>query len=151
VIFRLLFLLLLIGCGKAPQPISIAKPEPTTSSLQADFSGINSGESPPQQLSQGTPAASQTPAAIFHSQAANDALERYSAARAAIKEIPVPVLINSGDPLASHAAITGYLNELGRRVDTLKTQQSAVQQNLDPDERKRFKQLEKSLDSPPED
>lgn len=136
-----------IGCGKAPQPVSVAKPEPAPLSAP-DFSGINSGESPPQQLSQATPAASQTPVAVFHSQAANEALERYSAARTSIREIPAPALINSGDPLANHAAITGYVNELSRRLGTLKSEQAAVQQNLDPDERKRFKQLEKSLDNP---
>jgi hypothetical protein len=140
----------LIGCGKAPQPDQIAKTEPSGSS-QPDFlerhslddgaSGINSGESPPQQLSQATPA----PAAIFRSQAANEALERYSAARAAIREIPAPALINSGDPLANHAAITGYINELSQRLNTLKAEQTAVQQNLDPDEKKRFKAFQHQL------
>jgi hypothetical protein len=149
VIYRLIFLLLLIGCGKAPQPVSVANPEPTSASSSAsDFSGINSGESPPQQLSQATPAASQTPAAIFRSAAANDALERYTAARAAVKEVPAPTLINSSDPLANRAAVTGYINTLSQRLDTLKAEQTAVQQNLDPDERKRFRQLEKSLDNP---
>jgi hypothetical protein len=149
-----MFLFILTGCGPAPQPDKIAKPEVApqpSSSSQADFSGINSREGSPQSAaaeSQAIPVQpSQTPGAIFHSQAANEALERYSAARAAIREIPAPALINSSDPLANHAAITGYINELSRRLETLKSQQTAVQQNLDPDERARFKQLQKSLDS----
>jgi hypothetical protein len=139
----------LIGCGKAPQSVSVAKPEPTPSASREDFSGIspaasrrgdNSGESPPQSA-----AAEAEAGAIFRSAAANDALERYLSARAAIREIPAPALINSGDPLANHAAIISYVNELSRRLNTLKTEQAAVQQNLDPNEKKRFKALQHQL------
>jgi hypothetical protein len=151
-IFELIAILILTGCGKAPQPV-ISEHQPVKErSPNSDFSGINTGESPPQQLSQATPVAGQTPGAIFHSQAANDALERYSAAREALRQIPPPTLSQNHDVVNNPGAITSYISELNARLETLRQEENNVEQNLsDSAERKRFKQLQKSLENPGED
>jgi hypothetical protein len=154
-IFELMAILVLTGCGKAPQPV-ISEHQPVKEeSPKPDFSGINTGNSPPEQLSQANPAvdlASPTPATVFRSQAANEALERYSAAREALRQIPPPAISQNHDVVNNPGAITNYIEEVNARLETLRQEENNVEQNLsDPAERKRFKQLQKSLENPGED
>lgn len=144
---------LLIGCGKALQPIISERQPVKEESPRADFSGINTGNSSPAQLSQANPAVDlslgATPAAVFRSQAANEALERYNAAREALRQIPPPAIPQNHDLVNNPGAITNYIGEVNARLETLRQEENNVEQNLsDPDERKRFKQLQKSLENP---
>jgi hypothetical protein len=155
----LVSLSLLIGCGKAPQPAVSASRTPPSS--QPDFSGINTGNpaaAGPEQLSQANPAVApdqipaSTPGAVFHSQAANEALGRYTAAREALRQVPPPAISQNHDLVNNPGAITGYIGEVNARLEALRQEENNVEQNLsDPAEHKRFKQLQKSLENSGDD
>jgi hypothetical protein len=73
----------------------------------------------------------------------------YLSAVEALKTMPKPVIIQSGgdDPYVNQSAITGYLNNLGQVMQRIRTQREAAEATLDPTEKKRFRALQKSVES----
>jgi hypothetical protein len=131
------------GCDKppaTPSPHEFAKEESTPDSLPSEVSSapveVTSQSPSPQPVA--------TQGAIgFQKPAANEAWNQYVDNLAAVKSLPPPQV---QDPLNNPSEITGYLNQVGSRLQALQESRDTVEANLSsPEEKKRFRAAEKSL------
>jgi hypothetical protein len=77
------------------------------------------------------------------------AIKDYLSAVEALKRMPPPATLPSSgsDPYVNQSAITGYLNQLGQVMQRIKTQREAAEATLDPTEKKRFRALQRSVET----
>jgi hypothetical protein len=117
------------------------EPTPTPDSLPSQVS-VAATATPESPLPQ-SPTATHEATAGFQKPAANEAWNQYVEDFQSIKSLPPPQV---QDPVNNPTEITGYLNELGSRLNALQESRQAVEHNLaSPEEKKRFRAAERSL------
>jgi hypothetical protein len=110
------------------------------------------------QQEQATPSPSPTASSgqlVFKSQAANKAAKQYLDTYNRVRNDVAADLgthpVNPTDPRAAIEGIRGQLQKIGRDTKELANQQKQVESLLAPEEKKRFREYQKSLEQPAQD
>jgi hypothetical protein len=121
----------------------------TTPTPESELLEEEAGTSLPAPTSTPAPIGPAEPVAEFKKPETRAAVKDYLSAVDALKRMPTPVIVPSrgSDPYINQNAITGYLNQLGQVMQRIKTQREAAEATLDPSEKKRFRALQRSVET----
>lgn len=147
-----LLVLLLASCEQRAQITSTGQPiasaQPTIVVTQAAAPPATSAfndQLPPQA---NLPQPSVTPVPMFVRPEAQAALNNYSDAVQELKALPQPPVDGA---VTNPGSLTGYLDQLGAKLDQMKRARQEVQENLAPGEKERWKALQRSITNPTPD
>ena len=137
-------------------PRYVAEDPSNDSTVSPSSSPSSLADESPQE--QATPSPSPSPSIgrlVFKSQAANQAAKQYLDSYNRVRNDVTADLgthpVNPTDPRAAIEGIRGQLQKIGRDTKQLENQQKQVESLLTPEEKKRFREYQKSLEQPAQD
>jgi len=155
--------LFLTACGQKPSEVTTSVPrtastpsdsmlpsatEPVESSETVSSSSATNADATKPESAQAQNATS-PPRPVFKSEAATQAANQYLDTYASlVNEINTAPSVRTTDPETGLNNVKAQLQKLGRDTAALANQQREVERQLTPDERKRLRQYQKSLEQP---
>jgi hypothetical protein len=143
-IFELMaILVLLTGCGKAPQPVASqasATPSPEAAvspALTQEFAGADNP-------AVAVPEVSVTVTPSFKSQEANEAFGAYYDSYRQLTGLPAPQV----DPINNPQSVISSINQVGNLLEQMNASERTLKQNASPAELQRFRAWRKELTHP---
>lgn len=138
-----------VGCGRNPQPtqVGVEMTSPTPTPFVVPESLIQ-GEAEVTPIPISSPTS--TPLPMFKSEAANEAVRQYVDTYNQLRALPAPNVVGV-DVSRDHSAIIGNANALGNLTKQLADQQKILNEQLNPEEKRRFKAFVRSLNGQDEE